>query len=224
MINKYVDFKGKKLNLDDVVEFRLPDSSGYEEGVVVKGTRSYSKSIKVSDTKLYSLDIFCDENGLKEGCYIRNLGKNGIEKTRVERDIEDYAKYKRKVTKAKNVTKQVPTEAQEQVDYFKWARLAACKYKELNYAFAIPNGGSRHVLEAKNLKLQGVKSGVPDICIPAVRNDHAALFIEMKRQKKSVISKEQEDMINYLNANGYKAVIAYGFQEAINETMKYLNS
>ncbi len=117
----------------------------------------------------------------------------------------------------------LPTEAQEQTAYFEWAKLAACKNKELAYAFAIPNGGSRNVVEARNLKLQGVKRGVPDICIPVKKGKYGALFIEMKRQKNGSLSKEQKEMINYLNDNGYKAVVTKGCQEAIEETIKYFN-
>ena len=35
--------------------------------------------------------------------------------------------------------------------------------------FRIPNGGSRHPAEAARLKAQGVKAGVPDLCIPVAR-------------------------------------------------------
>ena len=36
-------------------------------------------------------------------------------------------------------------------------------------AFRIPGGGSRHPAEAARPRAQGVKAGVPDLCIPVAR-------------------------------------------------------
>lgn len=49
------------------------------------------------------------------------------------------------------------------------------------YAFHIPNGGSRNVREAVNLKKDGVKAGVADLCVmlPGGR----AVFVEVKSSK-----------------------------------------
>lgn len=45
--------------------------------------------------------------------------------------------------------------------------------------FAVPNGGSRHMLEAVNLKATGVLAGVPDLVVLDHRGQ--ALFLEVKK-------------------------------------------
>jgi hypothetical protein len=57
-------------------------------------------------------------------------------------------------------------EADEQKKLFRWVDFMKTEYPELDMMFHIPNGGSRNKLEAANLKKQGVRAGVPDICLP----------------------------------------------------------
>jgi hypothetical protein len=117
------------------------------------------------------------------------------------------------------------SEAQEQVYIFDWAELQKKAMPELGLLFAIPNGGSRHPLEAKNLKRQGVKAGVPDMFLPVARNGFNGLFIELKRSKKSGASrlrKEQKEWLNCLFVQGYKCVVCYGFDEVKTELENYL--
>lgn len=71
-------------------------------------------------------------------------------------------------------------EAAEQIKLFRWASWAIQQYPELELMYHIPNGGSRNPIEAANLKRQGVRSGVPDICLPVPRGKYSALYIEMK--------------------------------------------
>lgn len=56
--------------------------------------------------------------------------------------------------------------------------------------FAIPNGGSRHILEAKTLKLTGVLSGVSDLIV--IMPNSKILFIELKTEK-GIQSESQKD-------------------------------
>ena len=86
----------------------------------------------------------------------------------------------------------------------------------------IPNGGSRNRLEAANLKKQGVKSGVPDICLPVARGKYHGLYIEMKHGKNST-SEKQEEWIAALREQGYAAVICYGWVPARETLIKYLS-
>ena len=46
----------------------------------------------------------------------------------------------------------------------------------------IPNGGNRDVVEARHLKQQGVKKGVPDLHLPVARGSYHSLYIEMKAE------------------------------------------
>lgn len=110
-----------------------------------------------------------------------------------------------------------PTEAEEQAALFAWASY----YPELKYLYAIPNGGSRNVIEARNLKRQGVKSGVPDICLPVASGGYHGLYIELKVGKNKA-SENQKRWLEYLNKAGYKTKVCYGFQEAKETIANYL--
>lgn len=116
----------------------------------------------------------------------------------------------------------VPTEAQEQTELFKWAELQKCKYPELELLHHIPNGGSRNKIEAARLKAQGVKPGVPDVFLPVARKSYHGLYIELKRRKNGHVSDLQEKWIEVLNVQGYMAVVCYGCQEAIETILQYL--
>ena len=119
--------------------------------------------------------------------------------------------------------KEVAKEAAEQAALISWARIQAKEIPELVRLYAVPNGGSRHMLEAVNLKRQGVKPGVPDLCLPVPRHGRHGLYIEMKRVKGGTTSKEQKDWIAYLNDAGYVAVVCKGFDEARLAILEYLN-
>jgi hypothetical protein len=107
-------------------------------------------------------------------------------------------------------------EAAEQAKLFQ-----LCRYTNRHkYLFHIPNGGSRNPIEARNLKYQGVKAGVPDLFYPVPNSKHHGLFIEMKYGKNKV-SMYQRDWLHYLNAVGYLAVVCYSADEAFSLINKY---
>lgn len=87
-----------------------------------------------------------------------------------------------------------------------------CEYRHIPM-FHIPNGGSRNKREAKNLKRQGVKAGVPDLFFPVAKRGYHGLFIEMKSETGRPTDKQRE-WLDLLNAKGYKAVVCHGFDEA----------
>lgn len=80
--------------------------------------------------------------------------------------------------------------------------------------FHIPNGGSRNKAEAANLKRQGVKAGVPDLCIPVARCGYHGLYVEMKAPKGRV-SERQAEWIALLREQGYAAYVCHGAGNAI---------
>lgn len=85
----------------------------------------------------------------------------------------------------------VPSESTEQTRLFQWARMQQGRWPELRLLYHIPNGGSRHRLEAIHLKQQGVRAGVPDLCLPVARDGCHGLYVEMKRSKGGRVSPEQ---------------------------------
>jgi hypothetical protein len=116
----------------------------------------------------------------------------------------------------------VPTEAQEQEALFRWAAYAAGKWPQLRLLFHVPNGGTRHPAEAAHMKAQGVKPGVPDICLPVPVGRFAALYIELKRKKGGRVSEDQRGWIEALNRAGNRAVVCRGWDEAREEIVRYL--
>ena len=117
---------------------------------------------------------------------------------------------------------QIPTEAQEQTTLFQWAGIMAGKWPELRLLHAIPNGGSRNPVEARHLKEQGVKPGVPDICLPVPNKIYHALYIELKRRKEGRTSDAQRQWIADLNGYGNRAVVCMGWEEARDVILDYL--
>ena len=99
------------------------------------------------------------------------------------------------------------SEAIEQINVVKY-----CAFLKIPI-FAIPNGGSRDRREAANLKMQGVKAGVPDLCIPVARGKYHGLFIEMKYGKNKTTAL-QEEWLELLNKIGYCAAVCHGFDKA----------
>lgn len=115
-----------------------------------------------------------------------------------------------------------PTEAQEQKTLFEWAKLQQRRYPALELLHAIPNGGSRNPIEARHLKEQGVKAGIPDICLPVPSRHHTALYIELKRRKGGQVSEAQKRMMFALKKYGNMAVVCYGWEEARDAILNYL--
>jgi hypothetical protein len=115
-----------------------------------------------------------------------------------------------------------PTEAEEQRELFKWAKRQSGRHPELQYMYHVPNGGRRRTREAALLRAEGVKSGVPDIVLPAPKRPYHGLYIEMKRQKSGTVSEDQKKYLDFLNFAGYKAVVCHGWKEASDTIMNYL--
>lgn len=111
------------------------------------------------------------------------------------------------------------------------AMQAACvrwyRYQYANYArllFAIPNGGTRNILEASRLKLQGVTAGIPDLmlAIPSGRGgNYHGLFIELKTEKGR-LTDNQAAMLQYLSGMGYKTAVIRSITEFIKLITEYL--
>lgn len=112
-------------------------------------------------------------------------------------------------------------ESEEQTSLIAWTELMKGRYPEIALLYHIPNGGSRNRLEAYHLKQQGVKSGVPDLCLPVARGGYHGLYIEMK-VKGNKPTANQLEWIGNLQKQGYKAVVCYGWEEASGVILSYL--
>lgn len=99
-----------------------------------------------------------------------------------------------------------PREHEEQKNFVKWFHK---QYPKV-LIYAIPNSAIRDYKLAAYLCAEGMFAGMPDLHIPAWR-----CWIEMKRQKGSVISAEQKWCESYLKGIGDTHFFAYGCEDAI---------
>jgi len=106
--------------------------------------------------------------------------------------------------------KYIPTEAEEQKIVIEYLELKGYKFT------AIPNSTYTTSWKQKRHNTDmGLRSGLPDLFI--ILPNHI-LFLEMKRIKKSTVSKEQEEWIKAINGLKLKnisASVAYGADQAI---------
>ena len=113
------------------------------------------------------------------------------------------------------------SEHDEQVALFEWAEWAEGRHPELALMYAIPNGGHRHKAVAGRMKAEGVKAGVPDICLPVARGGYHGLYIELKHGRNKA-THEQRQWIEALLSAGYFAVVAHEFDGAREVIERYL--
>lgn len=106
----------------------------------------------------------------------------------------------------------VPDEHTEQVSLFRWWKRQYRSHPAL--LFAIPNGGARDRITGKRLKDEGVRAGMPDICLPWPSGGCHGLFIELKRQRGGTVSKAQAEALSALRKAGYRAEVCKGWQAA----------
>ena len=123
------------------------------------------------------------------------------------------------------------SESSHQKALFAWAALSVGKYPALAFMFAIPNGGLRDIRTASTLKAEGVRSGVPDIFLPANGGGkdgwRNGCFIEMKlekyrNRKNGGCSEEQIEFIEWAVTAGYYCKVCYSWLEARDTLINYL--
>ena len=100
-------------------------------------------------------------------------------------------------------------ERQIQTACVNWFRL---KHGTKARIFAVPNGGSRHKIEAINLKREGVTAGVLDLVVAYPVGEFGGLFIEMKADAGK-LTKEQKDWSEYLRGVGYAVAACWTVDE-----------
>lgn len=123
------------------------------------------------------------------------------------------------------------SEHDDQARVIAWAELAKGTYPELDLLFSIPNGaklpwrkdsqGRRYSPEARKLKAEGMRAGVPDLMLAVPRGPYHGLFIELKHDHNKP-SEAQTLFMNALTAQGYYAVPVWEWEDAIRLIQNYL--
>lgn len=119
------------------------------------------------------------------------------------------------------------TEHSIQSAFFAWCNKQTHDVR-LKQAFAIPNGGERTSVAASRLKVEGVKTGVPDIFIPIPVGIYHGLFIEFKKpnlenHKNGGLRPTQIEYRDYLISQKYGHFTAHSYLTAVEVTLKYLS-
>lgn len=117
------------------------------------------------------------------------------------------------------------TENAHQSALFCWAAYNREKYPELEWMFAIPNGGFRTKVEAVRMVASGVRSGVSDLMLPTPRGGYHGLFIEMKKPgelKKE--SEKQKEFGAHVGKQGYFYQVCDHWEKARDLIISYLES
>jgi hypothetical protein len=87
--------------------------------------------------------------------------------------------------------------------------------------FAIPNGGSRNPIEARNMKVQGTLAGVADLLLLKSSNGYGALCIEMKSESGRQ-SQSQKEFQSAAQQAGNRYVVIRTFEEFRKSVEEYL--
>ncbi len=115
------------------------------------------------------------------------------------------------------------SEAEQQEAVIDWCNTMALnpEYKDLEFIYHCPNGGSRNKAEANNLKRQGVKAGVPDLFLPVGRGGYFGLYIEMKWGKNTP-TEEQIIWLKFLREHNYACWVVHSAKVAIDCLEQYI--
>ena len=113
-------------------------------------------------------------------------------------------------------------EAEHQMNVFAWSQIHRDEYPVLELLHHIPNGGRRDRIEAAHLKQQGVKPGVPDLCLPVARGGYHALYIELKTETGRATA-DQKWWGEQLQGQDNMWRVCYGWEAAVTTLQWYLS-
>ena len=111
-------------------------------------------------------------------------------------------------------------EAKEMQYLFDWVTMQEKRYPELELLYHIPNE-RKDQFERMRLGRQGVRRGVPDLCLPVAKRGFHGLYIELKAGKNKA-TKHQDEWLEALRRENYNAQVCIGWHSAADCIMWYL--
>lgn len=109
-----------------------------------------------------------------------------------------------------------------QVEVVSRALALSTKHPAVTMLHAIPSGDWRGFAVGKKLKAEGVKPGVPDLCLPVPVGDYHGLYLELKR-KGGTPSPDQWRFMLDLFSLGYRVHVTNHLGVALEIIEDYLN-
>ena len=109
----------------------------------------------------------------------------------------------------------------EQITLFSWAEFAKNKYPELDLMYHVPNEGKRSAAMGARLNAEGLKAGVPDVCLPTAHGGYIGLYIEMK-VKPNKPTEQQKQWLRDLRGAGHFTAVCYTWEEAKDLIEEYI--
>ena len=109
----------------------------------------------------------------------------------------------------------------EQAALIEWVGITSNKEPRLKLLYAIPNAARRSPRQGAWMKAEGMKAGVPDLCLPVPEVGYMGLYIEMK-MPGNTLTKEQQEFMALLNRYGHRVVTCHSSTEAIQVIKEYL--
>ena len=103
-----------------------------------------------------------------------------------------------------------------------WVAQNIKQYPELKWLTHIGHGGKLDKITAGRMKAEGLKRGVPDYLLLVRRGNYSALWIELKKLEGK-LSHEQVLWLNQARECGHFATVCYGWEEARDVIIWYLN-
>jgi hypothetical protein len=116
----------------------------------------------------------------------------------------------------------IVSEHEHQARAFSWASDHTEDYPELDDLYALPLGGWRPKATCRRLKEEGVKAGLPDVCLPIPRNGYGALYLELKKPGGKRPSKVQQEWHRRLRLRGNRVEVVWSWADLILAALDYL--
>jgi len=113
-------------------------------------------------------------------------------------------------------------EDSELINFFDWVRVQEKFDNRLSVIYHVANERKTSQRQGRIFKQKGVRSGVPDVCVPIPSGMYPGLYIEFKI-KPNTLSDNQRKFIQTLISIGYLVTIAWSAKEAIQIVREYLN-
>lgn len=118
-------------------------------------------------------------------------------------------------------------ESQIQKAVVRWWRASAASFGlDPRLLASVPNGavfgsGKERFIRAQSLKAEGLQPGYPDLLLDVARSGYHGLRIEMKKPK-GVTAKNQMELHDLLESQGYAVVLCRSEQEATKTISLYV--